>query len=81
MTIRARDVRTNIASNGFERGVVITLEAMLEEQSAMRQNIVNAVEVIQSIVEQLDRFLEIASSMQRNVDTVKRNLKGPDDEA
>ena len=81
MPIRARDVRQNIVANGFERGVVITLEAMLEEQSAMRQNIVNAVEVIQSIVEQLDRFLEIASSMQRNVDTVKRNLKGPDDEA
>ncbi len=78
MTIRARDVRPNIAEHGFERGVVITLEAALEEVNALRSNLRDAAEVMGNMVEQLERFLHISSTLQNKIHALERNTK--DDE-
>ena len=78
MSIRARDVRTNIAANGFERGVVITLEAMCEDISALRTNLRDSAEVMSNVVDQLDRFLHISSTLQNKIHALERNTKEDD---
>jgi len=78
MSTRARDVRMNIAANGFERGVCITLEAMCEDISALRTNLRDSAEVMSNVVDQLDRFLHISSTLQNKIHALERNTK--DDE-
>ena len=78
MSIKARDVRVNVATNGFERGVVITLEAMCEDISALRTNLRDSAEVMGNMVEQLERFLHISSTLQNKIHALERNTK--DDE-
>jgi hypothetical protein len=78
MSIKARDVRTNIAANGFERGVVITLESICEDLSALRTNMQDAAELIVGISEQTERFLIIGNGIQAKLDMLERNVR--DDE-
>jgi hypothetical protein len=78
MTIKARDVRVNIAEMGFERGVVHSLEATIEEINALRSNLRDAAEVMGNMVEQLERFLHISSTLQNKIHALERNTK--DDE-
>jgi hypothetical protein len=78
MSIKARDVRVNIAEVGFERGVVHSLEATIEEVSALRSNLRDAAEVMGNMVEQLERFLHISSTLQNKIHALERNTK--DDE-
>jgi len=78
MSIKARDVRTNIATNGFERGVVITLESICEDLSALRTNMQDAAELITALGVQMDRFLAITGGMRMKLDMLERNTK--DDE-
>jgi len=51
---------------------------MLEEQSAMKQNLVNAAELIGNMVDQMDRFLNISDGIQSKLRMLERNTK--DDE-
>ena len=78
MSIKARDVRVNIAEVGFERGVVHSLEAAIEEINALRGNMRDAAEVISNMVDQMDRFLNISSTLQNKIHALERNIK--DDE-
>ena len=78
MSIKARDVRVNIAEMGFERGVVHSLEAAIEEINALRGNLRDAAEVMANVVDQLDRFLHISSTLQNKIHALERNTK--DDE-
>jgi hypothetical protein len=78
MSIKARDVRVNIAEAGFERGVVHSLEAAIEEINALRGNLRDAAEVMANVVDQLDRFLHISSTLQNKIHALERNTK--DDE-
>ena len=54
MAIKARDVRVNIAEVGFERGVVHSLEAAIEEINALRSNLRDAAELMQVMSDNLE---------------------------
>ena len=78
MSIKARDVRTNIAANGFERGVVITLEAMCEDLVGLRANMHDAVQVIQAMSDNIGNMIHVGTGMQQRIEAMERNTK--DDE-
>lgn len=72
MPIRARDLRVNIAERGFERGVVYTLELALEDMSALRANLRDAAEAMQLMVDELGKFMQIATTMSQRIDEIRR---------
>ena len=72
MPIRARDLRANIKDYGFENGVVLTVEAMLEEQGEIRQHLREAVEMLAMFTDRLSDLHLIANGMQNKMDQMKR---------
>ena len=72
MPIRARDLRANIKDYGFENGVVLTVEAMLEEQGEIRQHLREAVEMLAMFTDRLSDLHLIANVMQNKMDQMKR---------
>jgi len=80
MSIKARDVRVNIAEVGFERGVVHSLEAAIEEINALRGNLRDAAELMQVMSDNLEGFLKISKGMQSKLSALERNTKEDDNE-
>lgn len=79
MTIRARDLRVNIAEMGFERGVVHTLELALEDLSALRANLRDAADTMQLLADNLEQFLKISDGLRIQLDMVRRRQQGDED--
>jgi hypothetical protein len=72
MSVKARDLRVNIAAQGFERGVVHTLELALEDLSALRANLRDATEVIQLMADNVEQFLKISEGLRTQLEMVRR---------
>ena len=72
MSVKARDLRVNIAAQGFERGVVLTLELALEDLSALRANLRDATEVIQLMADNVEQFLKISEGLRTQLEMVRR---------
>jgi hypothetical protein len=81
MPVRARDLRTNIKDYGFEKGVVATIEAMLEEQGEMRQHLREAVEMLAMFTDRLSDLHLIANGMQNKMDQMRREQEHGDENA
>lgn len=78
--VRARDLRANIKDYGFEQGVVVTFEAFLDEFTQYRQHQRDVVEMLELCSKNIERFLDISSGMQEQLDTMRRIMKGDDSE-
>ena len=74
--IRARDLRANIQAMGFEKGVVHTLELMLEAQVEMQQNLRTMAEIQNSAMDELGKLIAIGGQMKQTVDQLHRDIKG-----
>jgi hypothetical protein len=72
MSVKARDLRVNIAEMGFGRGVVHTLELALEDLSALRGNLRDAAETMQLMVNELEKFMKVATTMGQRIDEIRR---------
>jgi hypothetical protein len=70
--VRARDLRANIATLGFEKGVVVTLELMLEENSSQRQTMREVVAMLDGMVDQLNKMIGISVKMRDEIESIKR---------
>ena len=80
LPVRARDLRSNILSMGFEKGIVHTLELMLEEHSAMKQTLRDISEVTGLCVSQIEFLLKIGEGMQNRITEIQRTAaQGEDD--
>jgi len=79
MVIRARDLRSNIASMGFERGVVHTLELALEDLSALRTHMRDAADVMQVMSDNLEQFLKLSEGLHNKLEALRRNQQGEQD--
>jgi hypothetical protein len=79
MAVRARDLRSNIAEMGFERGVVHTLELALEDLSALRANLRDAAETMQLMADNLEQFLKIGQGLSNKIEALRRNQQGEQD--
>lgn len=72
LPVRARDLRSNILSMGFEKGAVHTLELMLEEHSAMKQTLRDMSEVLQMCVSQVEIMIKVGEGMQNRITEIQR---------
>jgi len=70
--VRARDLRANINELGYEVGVVTTLEAMLEEYSATRQNIREMAELIVQCIDRVNDMVSVGTEMKQRIEELKR---------
>ena len=70
--VRARDLRMAIAQEGFERGVVSTLERFMDEYAEHRQQLRQATEMLDQCIMLVGQFMTISTTMQHRIDAMKR---------
>jgi hypothetical protein len=58
---------------GFEKGVVHTLELLLDEYAQTRQHMRELTELVQLCINQIDNFVNIGQGMQRKLDQIARD--------
>ena len=73
--VRARDLRANISDLGYERGVVTTLEALLDEFAAHRQNLREMSIILDNIIDRMQVFVSLGEELQRKVMEVSKLTK------
>jgi hypothetical protein len=61
---------------GFERGVVHTLELALEELGELRVHMRQLTDLSAQSIDQMQKFMTIASGMQRGIEDLKRSMRG-----
>lgn len=77
--IRARDLRANIKEQGFERGVVATLEVMMDEMAELRQHMRQAVELVDQCIEQIDKLANVGDQMRNVLQQMRRDRQQGDE--
>ena len=77
--VRARDLRANIKELGFEKGVVSTLELLLDEFAGYRQHMRELTDLTARCIDQIDRFVTVGDKLKREIDEIKREGKQHDD--
>lgn len=78
MPVRARDVRSNIQSMGFERGMAHTLELLCEEHVAVLQQLVSLAEIQNAMIDRMNEFMTIGERIQEKVDQLRRDQRTGD---
>lgn len=71
--IRARDVRFNIKEMGFENGVVVSLERMLDEFAETRQHMRELTELVAQCVDEVEKLIHVGVSLRLKVEQIKRD--------
>lgn len=71
--VRARDLRANISEWGFEKGVVITLEHLLDEYTETRQHLRGVVELLDKCIDEITKFNAIAGGMKTTIEQMRRD--------
>lgn len=79
--VRARDLRANIKEWGFEKGVVTTVEQLLDEFATHRQHMRELTTLVSQCIDQIERFIAIGDGMKRDIDKIKREGKTDDSPA
>jgi hypothetical protein len=76
--VRARDLRANIRDYGFEQGVIVTLEHLLDEHVSLRQHMRELTSLVSKCVDEVEKMVHIGSSMQTAIQQIKRERQGED---
>jgi hypothetical protein len=71
--IRARDLQVNIREHGFERGVVVTLNALLDEFAEHRQHMRELTELLVTCVDQVGSMIQAGTLMRDALEQIKRD--------
>jgi hypothetical protein len=79
-SVKARDLRANIAELGFEKGVTSTLELLLEEHSVDRLRMRDMMQLVEMCIKQIDMMVEISGSMKGVIEGIQRAVRGDADE-
>ena len=77
--VRARDLRTNIAELGFEKGVVATLELILDEFAGDRQHLREMTELLDHCIDLITKLQVVGDQMTKRMDQIKRDQAGEAD--
>ncbi|HEY4383565.1 MAG TPA: hypothetical protein VGN34_03685 [Ktedonobacteraceae bacterium] len=72
--VRARDLRANIKALGFDQGVVITLEALLDEFASYRQNMRDMADLLSMCINQVETMVAVGTGMQNNLKEIIHKL-------
>jgi hypothetical protein len=78
--IRARDLRHNVSEMGFEKGVMHTLELLLEEFSEQRQNMRSLAQMMDLCVQQIENMVKLNDAFKHTLEEMQRTMQ-PKDEA
>jgi hypothetical protein len=70
--VRARDLRANIKEWGFEQGVIITLERMLDEHVQDRQNIRELVSLVDKCIDEVAKMGMIGDKIREELVVLRR---------
>jgi uncharacterized protein Yka (UPF0111/DUF47 family) len=70
--IRARDVRVNIAELGFEKGVVASLEHLLDEYAETRQHLRELTEMVARCIDEVQKMIYVGDGLRRSITEIKR---------
>ena len=77
--VRARDLRANIKEHGFETGMVMTLELLLDEHTQDRQTMREMASMLERVVDHMDRLMAVGSSITQELDRMKRDRQAGDE--
>lgn len=70
--VRARDLRANIQELGFEKGVVYTLELLLDEFTAYRENMRDMTELLALCIQNVERMVHVGEHAKAQIEELKR---------
>jgi hypothetical protein len=71
--VRARDLRENIKDMGYERGVVRTLELLLDEFAAYRQYLQRLADIQNSCIDQIAQLANVGSGLAEHIKAMRRS--------
>ena len=74
--VRARDLRDNIKTYGYEHGTVITLELLLDEFAEMRQHMRQITELLAQAIDNVQTLANVSEGMSKHIDQIKRDQTG-----
>lgn len=72
LPIRARDLRDNVKVYGFERGMLITLEAILDERVQEREHIRELTDLVARCIDQVERMINVGDAMSHKMQDIER---------
>lgn len=75
LRVRARDLRENVKNYGFEKGVVYTLELLLDELAGYRQHLKELTDLTAQCIDQIDKFVSIGDGLKQDIEKIKREGK------
>ena len=78
MSIKARDLRANVAELGFERGMTVSLELALEDLSELRMHMQQLTELQVQCMDLIDKFMTISDGMKQSIDVMRRGREEVD---
>ena len=70
--VRARDLRDNIRSMGFERGTIYTLELLLDEFAAHRENMRDMTELLAQCIDNVAKMVHVGEHAKAQIEELKR---------
>lgn len=70
--IRARDLRENIKTWGYEKGMELTFEAVLEERVQEREHMRELTELVARCIEQVERMVHVGDAMKSKLQDIER---------
>jgi len=79
--IRARDLRANIKTHGYEKGMELVLEAILEERVQEREHMRELTALVAQCIENVSRMVDVGDAMKRKLQDVERINQQGDDHA
>lgn len=76
--VRARDLRANISQLGFEKGVIETLEHLLDEHVSLRQHMRELTELTAKCIDEVEKMVHIGGAIETKIEQIKRERQGED---
>ena len=70
--IRSRDLRVMIKLHGFERGVVMALETMLDERVQEREHMRELTQLVAQCIDQVGQMVHVGDAMKSRFDEMNR---------
>lgn len=71
--LHARDLRTNVKEYGFEKGVVATLEQLLDEFVEYRHHQRDLVELVNGCINQIEKLATVGEGMRDKIKALERD--------
>ena len=76
--VRARDLRDNVRVYGYEKGVMVTLEALFDERVQEREQMRELVDLVAMCVDRFEDLMQISTRMKDRLEELRRKEQQDD---